>query len=297
MSFEKLTSRVTIRGRLVASTGLHIGAGSSSIDPSATDSPIIRDARGLPFIPGSSLKGALRAHVESLVRSLSRKGFESCDPLAEPCIPSEKRGARNGIKEMKEGAEKQATTGGELDRALYDDLVTAAIEKGACVVCQLFGSPWLSSRVLIKDSFVEDPSSTGRIDLRDGVGIDRDTETARKGVKYDFEVVPPTTSFKVEVVAENADGDLMGLLALGLREMEQGRVALGGKRTRGLGRIRLIPTEIEVVDNSNLLDYLLKGRGKVITDVQLHKYLEANIRKLGSRLKPGGHDDAQEVAE
>lgn len=297
MSFEKLTSRVTIRGRLVAETGLHIGAGSSSIDPSATDSPVIRDARGLPFIPGSSLKGALRAHLESVVRSLSRNGFESCDPLVDPCIPSEKSGAKDGIKEIKEEAERAATTDGRLDRVQYDDRLTAEIEKRSCVVCQLFGSPWLSSRVLIKDSFLAEPGWAGRVELRDGVGIDRDTETARKGVKYDFEVVPATTSFSVEIVVENADGDLTGLLAVGLREMEQGRVALGGKTTRGLGAIRLTPSEIEVVDNTDLLEYLIRGKGKLITGPELHNYFEANIRKLASKLNPGGDNDAQKVAQ
>ena len=297
MSFEKLTSRVTIRGMLIAETGLHIGAGSSSIDPSATDSPVIRDGRGLPFIPGSSLKGALRAHLESVVRSLSRTGFESCDPLADPCIPSEKRGVKAGIKEIKEKAEKDATSDGQLNRVLYDDLVTAQIENQSCIVCQLFGSPWLSSRVLIRDSFVAEPHLAGRVELRDGVGIDRDTETARKGVKYDFEVIPATTSFLVEIVVENADDDLAGLFAVGLREMEQGRVALGGKATRGLGVVRLTTTEIELIDGSDLLEYFIKGKGKGITGPELHSYFEANIRKLASKLSPGGENDAQEVAQ
>jgi CRISPR-associated RAMP protein (TIGR02581 family) len=303
MSFEKLTSRVIIRAQLIAGTGLHIGAGSSSIDPSATDSPVIRDARGLPFIPGSSLKGALRSHLESLVRGLGREDFWSCDPIADPCVPAENRNDRNGkpgMKEIKEAAEKAATpAGGQVDRALYDEQVTRDLEKQTCTVCKLFGSPWLSSRILFKDSFVSDPGLTRRVDLRDGVGIDRDTETARGGVKYDFEVVPPTAAFSVEVVVENADVDehFMGLLALGLREMEHGRVTLGGKTTRGLGRVRLAPASIELIDGAGLFDYLIAGEGKIITDAALRDYLDTGIRRLAAKLKAGSDNHAQEAAQ
>ncbi len=292
MTFDKFNSRVTIRGRLVAETGLHIGSGSASLDPAATDSPVIRDVAGRPFIPGSSLKGALRAHIESLVRGLGRPGFESCDPLANPCVPNKKQNGKDGIEDLKRDADQDARDeNGRLDRVKYDGMLTNKIIGQSCVVCQLFGSPWLASHALIKDLFVDDSWQMRRIELRDGVGIDRDTETARQGIKYDFEVVPATTGFKLEIVAENAADDLFGLLALGLREMEQGRVALGGKTTRGLGGVRLALEEIEVVGDetagkydgegsADLLDYLLKGQGRLLKGGALRQYIEDKIRAL-----------------
>ncbi len=295
MTFEKFISRVTIRGRLMAETGLHIGSGSVPLDPAATDSPVIRDVAGRPFIPGSSFKGALRAHIESLVRGLSRPGsFESCDPLADPCVPNKKQNGKPGIEDLKKEIEKGKEARDEndrLDRAKYDRLLTDKIIGRSCIVCQLFGSPWLASHALIKDLFVDDSWQMRRIELRDGVGIDRDTETARQGIKYDFEVVPATTGFDLEIVAENASDDLFGLLALGLREMEQGRVALGGKTTRGLGGVRLALEAIEVVGDetagkydgegsADLLDYLLKGQGRLLKGGALHQYIEDKIRAL-----------------
>lgn len=282
MSFDKFASRTTIRGDLIAETGLHIGVGGSSIDPSATDSPVIRDSRGRPFIPGSSLKGAIRSHLEKLLRGLDRNGLRSCDPLADPCISAEAKNGKDGMKEVKEKLEGQAMTGGRRDSELYDRRLTDYVVRNSCTICALFGSPWLAAHVMIKDSFVHLNGWGRRVELRDGVGIDRDTETARHGIKYDFEVVPATTGFDLEIVAENLDNRLSGLLAVALREMEQGRIALGGKTTRGLGAVRLVTREIETVTADGLLDYLISGKGKVLTGGELRDYLGTAIKQLFS---------------
>lgn len=293
MTFDKFTSRIVIRGQISAETGLHIGVGSSSLDPSATDSPVIRDAAGRPFIPGSSFKGAFRAHLESLVRGLNRGGLSACDPLADPCIPNKKQNGKLGIEELKDEAERQATENGRVNRVKYDEILTEKILSQSCDVCRLFGSPWLASHVMIKDLFVNPEWWVGRVELRDGVGIDRDTETARQGVKYDFEVVPASTRFNLEIVVENADDELLGLLAIGLRELEQGRIALGGKTTRGLGSVRLELQELEVVGDdvadaldgegsADLVEYLIRGRGKILRGPELRDYLNEKVKAFAA---------------
>ncbi|MFL6214386.1 MAG: CRISPR-associated RAMP protein Csx7 [Blastocatellia bacterium] len=291
MSFEKFLSRVTIRGQLIAETGLHIGTSVSALDPSATDSPVIRDATGHPFIPGSSLKGALRAHMECLIRGLNCPKMWACDPLAAPCIPEKQQNDRPGIKEIKAAAEKEATVNDHLDRFKYDQLLTSKILDATCIACQLFGSPWLAAHVMVKDLFIAPEWWAGRLELRDGVGIDRDTGTARHGIKYDFEVAPAATRFGLEMVADNAGDDLLGLLAVGLREMENQRVALGGKTTRGLGAVKLELTEIEVVGDgaaeeidgtgsTDLIDYFISGQGRRLREPALHGYTHAKIQGL-----------------
>jgi len=293
MSFDKFTSRITIRGQVSAETGLHIGVGGSSLDPSATDSPVIRDTAGHPFIPGSSFKGALRAHLESLVRGLNRSTLRACDPLADPCIPNKQLNGKLGIEELKAKAEEEATENGRLNRVRYDELLTEKILSQSCDVCRLFGSPWLAAHVMIKDLFVDPDWWAGRVELRDGVGIDRDTETTRQGVKYDFEVVPASTRFRLEIVVENADDELLGLLAIGLRELEQGRVALGGKTTRGLGSVRLELQELEVVGDeiadlldgegrTDLVEYLISGKGKTLRGRELREYLDEKVKAFAA---------------
>lgn len=293
MTFHTFTSRIIIRGQISAETGLHIGVGGSSLDPSATDSPVIRDAAGRPFIPGSSFKGALRAHLESLVRGLNRDTLWACDPLADPCIPNKQQNGKLGIDELKAEAESEATEDGRLNRARYDELLTEKILSQSCDICRLFGSPWLASHVMIEDLFINPEWWVGRVELRDGVGIDRDTETARQGIKYDFEVVPASTRFDLEIIVENADDALLGLLLIGLRELEQGRVALGGKTTRGLGNVRLELQELEVVgDNiadaldgegsADLVEYLISGKGKILRGRELREYLDEKVRAFAA---------------
>lgn len=54
-----------IRGIIECETGLHIGGSNDNVDIGGSDNVIIRDVvSGLPFIPGSSLKGKLRSLLE-----------------------------------------------------------------------------------------------------------------------------------------------------------------------------------------------------------------------------------------
>jgi CRISPR-associated protein Csm3 len=284
MMFDKFTSRVIIRGSVEASTGLHVGAGNTSLDPSATDSPVIRDAAGRPFIPGSSLKGALRSHLEKIVLGLGRDSVRACDPLANPCI------SKKDFESIEKEAKKASKGNGQDDRAQYDALVADAIDTKSCDVCKIFGSNYLAAHAMVRDLFIDPQLNTVRVELRDGVGIDRDTETARQHVKYDFEVIPASTRFILEVAVENGDAESLGLLGIGLREMEQGRVSLGGKTTRGLGKVILEFDEIEVAGDGeardldgegyvDLPDYFIKGSGKKLKGTALREYLN---RKIGA---------------
>src|SRR5581483_9641991 len=62
-------------GRLVMKTALHIGGGRNTL--SSSDSPVVLTAEEIPFIPGSSFKGALRSTVEKLAPNLADT-FTSC---------------------------------------------------------------------------------------------------------------------------------------------------------------------------------------------------------------------------
>lgn len=56
----KLQAKIFISGEIHLKTGLHIGGASSSLDIGGLDNGIIKTAKGLPYIPGSTLKGKLR---------------------------------------------------------------------------------------------------------------------------------------------------------------------------------------------------------------------------------------------
>jgi len=61
----QLKDYLTLRGRLRCVTGLRIGGAAETIEIGGLDNPIIKHPlTGLPYVPGSSLKGKMRALLE-----------------------------------------------------------------------------------------------------------------------------------------------------------------------------------------------------------------------------------------
>lgn len=219
--FHKFESRLRLKGDIVAETALRIGGGRS-IEPTGTDLPVVKDAFGRPYIPGSSFKGVLRSRVEQLIRSQIHGKTGACIPtdLKECCITS-------GDMEKLKKKNKE------------DEKLTEEILSRMCLVCHLFGSPWFASRIYVKDLLVDKNLWFDQFQIRNGVAMDRDTETASEGMLYDYEVVPADTRFKCEIVVENAKAWQLGMLMMGLLPFERGEIALGGATSRGLGRVRV----------------------------------------------------------
>jgi CRISPR-associated protein Csm3 len=61
MDNVKLIGKIIITGKLKAMTGLHIGGSKTALDIGGVDLNVIKTPQGVPFIPGSSLKGKLRS--------------------------------------------------------------------------------------------------------------------------------------------------------------------------------------------------------------------------------------------
>jgi CRISPR-associated RAMP protein (TIGR02581 family) len=172
------------------------------------------------YIPGSSLRGVLRSTVERLMVAV-RPNEEFCIAL-EDVSKAEKASRRCSSHQPPE----------ELDGKKEYQL-------SFCPICRLFGSTAIASRLKISDALQTGlkPKEPVR---RDGVGIDRDTETTRDQIKYDFEVLEPGPAFRVMLQVENAGETDRALLHMMLVEFKNG-VDVGGKRSRGLGRVVLEP--------------------------------------------------------
>ncbi len=222
MRYE-LRNRYVFAGELEMKTGLHIGGGKVTL--SYTDSPVVLTPEGLPFIPGSSFKGTLRSTIEKMVASLPADlGLHSCglpteEIPDEPCPTARQR----------EIADKRRFRPNEAEKILKE------ARAKLCQTCQLFGSPYSASRITINDLYLIDDEWSGATQIRDGVAIDRDSETAKSGAKYDFEVVPSTTTFKLYIMIENATEQDLQLISIGLSEFISGFGSVGGFRSRGLG--------------------------------------------------------------
>lgn len=206
---------------LTCRTGLHIGAGKSA-DLAGSDLPVMRNADEQPFIPGSSLRGVLRAGIEALVESL---GLDLARQLAAPAAnPSPAESAWEDWK---------------LSERLF-----------GCVAARKGGVSY-GSRVQISDLTHEDRENVVEIELRDGVAISRETRTASDNAKFDLEVVPAGTRFRGRVRFKNPADFEIGLVAQALWMLDQGLLLLGGKSARGLGWMEVkvgAPVELSAAD-------------------------------------------------
>ena len=274
--FDTFTSRYTLRGSLVAETAFRIGVGRAT-EAIGTDLPVLRDAFGRPFIPGSTFKGLLRSSIESLMRAMVAEWYGACDPVERhgdgQCIRRGELYEENiinfslkqpvGIGDLRRRAERRENTERSLaidaGRTVWtraDAFLAEDVERHSCLVCRTFGSPWLASHVQVKDlllhpSLVDPEVGFALFEIRDGVAIDRDTGTVSGGKLYDYEVVPSGAYFGLEMVLENVQPWQLGLLVLGLAPFERGVTAVGGGRSRGLGAVRLVDTQLTGFDMNN----------------------------------------------
>ncbi|MCE7987664.1 MAG: hypothetical protein DYG89_41395 [Caldilinea sp. CFX5] len=244
--------RYTVTGQLMTDTGLHIGSGFST---PRTDAAIVRDAWGRPYIPGSSFKGVLRSTVERLIGGLGGNPITSCqlaDGYAD-CL-STNRARQQQYSRLQESQEPETTL-----------LAFLRGQDGLCDTCWLFGSPFAQSRLYVKDlgqitqATQQGQGSSPQSEIRHGVGIDRETLTARDQIKFDYEVWPSQQAFAVELIIDRPAPLDRLLIALGVRELQQGFAPLGGIRSRGLGRCTLRLERVQRLDlgsKAALLAYL-----------------------------------------
>lgn len=284
LSRALLTSRYRITGRLVMETALHIGGGEYT---SITDSPVVKLPTGEPFIPGSSIRGAFRAAVERLAPVVAPR-VRTCalSDDAPDCLSAKKRAATgtpgklawaDAYQVIRTASGRELRAGDDTSRAVEtlheavlglggpsadlrdlgwpaqagmsvtEDYLLALLEILLCDTCKTFGSVHLASCVAFHDLPV-DGEWHDEYQVRDGVGIDRDSERAKPGIKFDFQVVPPDTAFAFSVTLESPSARDLALVALGLSEFMDGAIAIGGIRSRGLGRCRLETVEVQWVD-------------------------------------------------
>jgi CRISPR-associated RAMP protein (TIGR02581 family) len=239
--FDTFKNRLELKGVLTTVTALRISQGRS-MEPIGSDLPVVKDAFDRPLIPGSSFKGAMRSRLESFLRAIDPNLAANPAIEAEWAITSDRLNGKNGIKEEVEQELQQLYPGEEQRKERIgkrDTFLTNKILSETDLASHLFGSPWLSSKLQIQDLSVLPEHWFGQYQERDGVAIDRDTETAAEGKLYDFQVVPAGTLFQFRAIVENAEEWELGLLMIGLHQFETEQIPLGGGRSRGLGVVKL----------------------------------------------------------
>ena len=220
-----LLGKLLLDGDITCETGLHIGAGKGSLDLGGADNPVVKDAFGRPYVPGSSVRGKLRSLLEqslglatgdSLVYLSRRKGQEvrihqSDSPGDEVCLLF---GRNPGRTDRVSGESLEARAASPARLTVYDapldlDSITSQMREN------------------LDDELTEVKSENA---------IDRVTCQANART---LERVPAGAKFRLRLVVDilcAEDRELLAPLVAALRLLEDD--ALGGGGSRGSGRIR-----------------------------------------------------------
>src|SRR5471032_792143 len=220
----KLIGKLILEGEMHCESGLHVGAGKGSLEIGGADNPVVKDAQGRPYVPGSSLRGRIRSLLEQatgmavpseLVYISKRKGQEvrihqSNRPDDEICLLF---GRSPGRMERVQGDALDTSQATPARLAVFDapldpESITPAMREN------------------LDDELTEVKSENA---------IDRITSQANPRT---LERVPSGARFKTRLVMDvlcEEDAPLFMRVLEGLRLLEDD--ALGGGGSRGSGRV------------------------------------------------------------
>ncbi len=201
------------------------------------------------YFPGSSLKGAMRAHAERIVRTIgSDRRPTNLDPA--------------------EGEARPLWASDPLDKESYKYIEkeqdSQKVYRWSSFTDQLFGSVAIASRLRIEDAYPADVQKV-KTEERNGVAIDRVFGSVAVG-PFNYQVCT-AGEFRTKIYLKNFTLEQLGLLGLVLRDLNDGWFGLGFAKSRGMGLV-------EVQLNQAKVEY----PGCVLDNEQ--------IRLLGSSLAP-----------
>lgn len=107
-----------------------------------------------------------------------------------------------------------------------------------CVICQIFGSPTLESRIFISDLKLDNDLGTETTAIRSGVTINRNRKVAEDQRLYFTETSLPNAGFEFSgnvTIGSEITGKQIELLSAGLNYIH----AIGSGKTRGLGWLKI----------------------------------------------------------
>ena len=264
----KLIGKLILEGEMHCETGLHVGAGKGSLEIGGADNPVIKDAHGRPYVPGSTLRGRVRALLEQstgmavpseLVFISRRKGQEvrihqSDRPDDEICILFGRSPGR-----------MEKVGGGDIDS---NHATPARLS--------VFDAPLVPESITPQMRETLDDELT---EVKSENAIDRITSQANPRT---LERVPAGARFRIRMVLDilcPEDSVLPPLVIQGLRLLEDD--ALGGGGSRGNGRVRFDKLRLAWRGK----DYYVSGapEREIAADADLAS-LQSKIQELGDSL-------------
>jgi len=232
--------KIIIELELITREPLHIGASEKSVKVNESDLFCIKRNDGTPYIPGSSMRGMLRAYINRI------SGFLTDPSLLQKLGLQDIRTTHVGKKHD----DIVCDLHGIFERRKDDD--TTPLEQIAirdqmiCDICLLFGAMGYGSPLKLTDFQL-----TGPIELvnRNHIAIDLESDTTQGRALFFVESVAEGATFKGKLIFEKRGHErqdrIMKLLELMIMYLKNQEIYLGGLKSRGYGLVKFTKIEIQ----------------------------------------------------
>ena len=281
----QMMGKVVITGGIRLVTGLHIGGAAAGLDIGGVDSPIIRHpVTREPYIPGSSLRGKIRALLERAYdKPLNKKvqdvRLHECFTEAEyqKCAICHVFGVSPGERERGDASREQADRRGEWDSFKPTRLVVRDVGLTA------------ESRAELETADTDLPFSEVKweasIDRITSAAVPRQNERVPAGARFEpFEMI--YTLYRLNNGNDwQQDANWLAVVFEGMRLLEDDY--LGGYGSRGAGKIAFENLRVEL---RPLKYYLGEGDPVVLADtldLRDQQRIKTLIEQVKQRLQGG----------
>jgi len=244
--FKTIHNIMKLKVKITPQTPLLVSSGKT-IDVTRPDMEFFRvntpEGESL-YIPGSSIKGVLRAGLEAILGESTKHKSNICCTSEKMCHENrEKRDSRNKVPYSRH-----------------------------CPVCRLFGSGDLASRLEFSDIFpfhLDAPAAektekieklAKMISSRTGIQIDRKTGKTKGGALFEYEILGGGELFG-EFTFTNYELYQPGLLFMLFSLANEGFLRFGHSKSRGLGVLNLTIESMKILQMGELKGSKIKGVG------------------------------------
>ena len=244
-------------GPILIKSGIAVAAGTNMAFVKTR-----RNGREEVYLPGSSLKGVIRAQGERIGRTLNEKAV--CNPFNTKLTDPDNNPSPFGLPGCSDAFES-------IKKNKKREIFSYEAYQGSCPICTLFGSLYLAGRFNISDAYIDEKAELPLLELRDCVGIDRFTGGVVNGANFDFEVIT-SGEFHTAITITNFELWQISLLCFILRDFEDELIPLGMGSSRGLGRIKANVKSIQIDLISTKTPTAIEGLGTLYQGKDREKY-------------------------
>ena len=246
---KQLVNQATIKLAISPVGPLLIKASDQGADPTKPDMEFVETYHAgerSAYLPGSSLKGAIRAHCERIVRTLTGNSQSNSETWA--CDPLEDKSPNvSDLSCSKRLDDENKTRKSQNQRSLTGPECYTS----SCTACRLFGNTVLASHIRLADAYPVDLADIRR-EERNGVAIDRVYGSVAFG-PFNFQVLT-AGEFTTTVIVKNFTTAQLALIALAIRDFDEQRVGIGFAKSRGLGRVSMKVKHVEIQYPTAIID-------------------------------------------